>query len=241
MAVIFSGHFRSFPASPPGLFALALQALQSRYYKTPSSLLLSSLLPPSTTLYVNRQTYSTLKNHLRPEVQKENPDSSAHSTLVCEPDKTEQCVAFVTCNSVDLCLIEHTEYYDHDCFGHEKRWTPSRLVTLIKKRLSLGRLKAGRWEGRLRDHAANMQAAGTGQLRRKELETETTADKPKYKVGDKLTRSVRKGAVRHLWKPELPTRVPSRSRSCQHCLRWLVGTVEFIHGWATRVCWSIEI
>jgi hypothetical protein len=112
MAVIFSGHDRPFPASPPGLFALALQALQSRYYKMPffSSLLSSSLLPPSTTLYVNRQTYSTLKNYLRPEVQKENPDSSAHSMLVCEPDKTEQCVAFVTCNSVDLCLIEHTEY-----------------------------------------------------------------------------------------------------------------------------------
>jgi hypothetical protein len=55
--------------------------------------------------------------------------------------------------------------------------------------------------------------------RRKELETETTADKPKHKLRDKSTRSLRKGAARRLWKPELPTRVPSRSRSYQRYLR----------------------
>jgi hypothetical protein len=49
-------------------------------------------------------------------------------------------------------------------FGHEKRWDPSRLVAFVKKRLGLGGLKAGRWEGRLRDHAANMQAAGCSRV-----------------------------------------------------------------------------
>jgi hypothetical protein len=61
---------------------------------------------------------------------------------------------------------KHRRSYTPDMFepdfGHEKRWDPSRLVAFVKKRLGLGGLKAGRWEGRLRDHAANMQAAGTG-------------------------------------------------------------------------------
>jgi hypothetical protein len=62
---------------------------------------------------------------------------------------------------------KHRRSYTPDMFepdfGHEKRWDPSRLVAFVKKRLGLGGLKAGRWEGRLREHAANMQAAGSGQ------------------------------------------------------------------------------